>query len=596
MISNPLLPESLHLDQLYQAGLVKKIDLFLAKAWLPDALFDTESFQLLYIFMHIAQRQGHTCLHFNLEEHKIYPSPGQILKQQQLELKGELIQQDFDALNDILLEAFLKIETLIEKTKMAAKPLPFIVEGSSLFFSKFWEIELHLSQNIFRHAQQQPWPLFAEEKVELPENLDSLQKKILHQALNKGVMILTGGPGTGKTFLAKHLIKLFIKLSQNNTQKFKIALAAPTGKAIKNLEQQLGEFASSCMCSETLHQLLKPNLINLAKNEVILPLNYDLILVDEASMIDSELFYLLTASLKKHSRLLLLGDPHQLPPVESGQVFSDLVHFTRQNPNYIHLAELQKCYRTKSEKLNELYTAIKQQEVKKVESLFFSKCADINFQDTKDLDKSQILQAFLSFYETPLSTLKISSACDFLKFYTQYKILCPLKKGFLGLEKVNLYLNQRLQAQVRWKNAYVCPIILNKTNKDLNLFNGDFGILIYFNSFFKYNLPDNYALFSKDNGISLQKIPQSLLPDFDLAYCLSVHKSQGSEFENTLVNLPPGSEVFGNEILYTAVTRTKKSLSLLSSWQQIKKIICSKDQRATGLGQQLTSCFFDKPI
>ncbi|SCA58674.1 hypothetical protein AB751O23_AK_00010, partial [Chlamydiales bacterium SCGC AB-751-O23] len=263
----------------------------------------------------------------------------------------------------------------------------------------------------------------------------------------------------------------------------------------------------------------------------------------------------------------MLGDPFQLPPVEKGACFADFANFNKETI-FTH-SHLDICFRAEAKNLIELAATIKQRTNQEVLSFLSKKSSNIFYDPLKDESPQNIKEKCLDFYLEQLPKNLPDKEQDYLELFNQIKILIPLRRGAAGLEEVNSYVNHHLKKYIKTKNSYIFPIILKNNSRDFNLFNGEIGVFIYLNPSNSYTTVHNYALFQKEAS-EVVKVPQSLLPDFELAYCLSVHKSQGSEFKKVMIALPPGSELFGKEVFYTAVTRAKRDLHLLSNETRLK--------------------------
>ena len=325
-------------------------------------------------------------------------------------------------------------------------------------------------------------------------NLTDEQQAAFDLVRSENISIIEGGPGTGKTYLTTELVKSFGPSAQ-------IILAAPTGKATYRLKKN----NPHAIC-KTVHSLLG------MKEKTFI--QADLIVVDEASMLDVKMLRQLLKSVPTGQRLVFLGDGNQLPPIESGSLFNDLI-------DLIPTAHLTNSLRSDRKEILDL--------------------------------ASSILQGIPP---TPHGPLSYESIKNF-----SVTILTPLRDGPLGVKTLNALL-EGSQEQT--------PIMITRNDPQTGLSNGDTGLLI----------SPNMAQF--DDKI----FPISELPPFESAYALSIHKSQGSEFDHVMVLAPPGTEVFGREILYTAVTRARQSVVLLGDTEVIKKTIQTTSTKRSGINQR----------
>ena len=318
-------------------------------------------------------------------------------------------------------------------------------------------------------------------------------------AINRPLGVIAGGPGTGKSHTAAKLVET---LQKNITSRLDMVFTAPTGKAAERLKSL---FQGVNVKSMTLHRLI-------GQDEVILP--YDLIVVDEASMIDLKLMVRLFKSVKKGARLILLGDGNQLPAVDAGAPFQALVDYLKINP-------LRTCLRSELIELKSFYDLILDGDGEKALTYLKS-------EKRKNLH---------------LLPLQIPSA---------YPVLSPIKHGPYGVNQINRSHSKR----------GAVPIIILENDDDLELFNGDMGVIQ-----------------GERAKIGDRVFPLNLLPRYDYAFALSIHKSQGSEFDHVHLLLPEGAEEFGRNLLYTGATRAKKSLTIYSSDETFIKTVSEKPKR-----------------
>ncbi len=349
----------------------------------------------------------------------------------------------------------------------------------------------------------------------MPEGLTLEQQQALQLALSNTLAVIEGGPGTGKTFLTAHLVRALGPSAR-------VILTAPTGKAADRLKQ----FNPHAICG-TLHSILGIK----SESEWARSGSYvqaDLILVDESSMIDARLLSFFLGSLQPGQRVVFLGDSHQLPPVESGSLFSDLV-------DLLPTAHLRKCLR--SDRLEVLQLA-----------------QDI-LNGKSDLPHQPLSEDFI-----------IQKAVENLCC-----ILSPVREGPFGVNVLNDKIFRHLSGRLKPHEQMAVPILITRTDYEAGLFNGEVGIL------WRTREKPLYAKFGD------RKIPASALPSYELGYVISVHKSQGSEFDNVIVAVPPGSETFGREVLYTAVTRAKHSVILCGDAETIQKTVSHSSRKNSGL-------------
>ena len=397
--------------------------------------------------------------------------------------------------------AWLRAVALPEEIVGEGKPLYRF--GERIYLQKNWQFETRFIEHVQRLMNT---PL---EKLALlvSGQLNAEQKKAVELALAFPLTLLAGGPGTGKTHTAAELAAAFAGK--------KIMVGAPTGKAAANLEAKI---QGRVQCG-TLHALL--GLRGGADLQKAGPdLDAELILIDECSMLDAELFVHFLGRVRAGTRVVLMGDPEQLPPVEAGSLFADLVE-----SEAVPTTLLTQCLRSEREEVLNLAAAIRHQRVEEVvassrQDLLESGGLERLFQAVKGED------------------------------FSQFRILSTVRKGPFGVDAINQLLAARLRSpQV--------PIMITRNDYRLGLSNGETGML-----------QGELAHFP-----GKEPIARAALPSFEYAYALSVHKSQGSEYKRVLFLLPPGSEVFGREVLYTGVTRARDRIELQASEETLRNTL-----------------------
>jgi exodeoxyribonuclease V alpha subunit len=423
---------------------------------------------------------------------------------------------------------------------------PIICEGNLYYLQRNWALETHILEEIQRLKNIQ-LPQCGIDLKDIP--LLPAQKKVVAHAFENALSIICGGPGTGKTYTAAHFVRLFLSLNP----KAKIILTAPTGKAASHLQSVL-KLPIQAM---TLHRLLRirPGKLSLSSSSKI---DADLVLVDEASMIDVPLLAKLLSSIGNRTRLVLLGDPDQLPPVETGSVFRELAAGLA--------VRLEKSMRTDNREIHSLADVVNRGEKIDPKHLLAW-----DFDQTLVQKLYQKMRPFLSWEMPDIDAL--------FKEMSRFRILGALRQGPFGIDALNQELLSKLSLEVRPNQWWALPILITQNSPDLDLYNGSPGILVG-KSHGGITLNESIAYFP-------EKIPFKRLPSFEIAFCLSIHKAQGSEFDHVLALFPEGSENFGKEAIYTAITRAKKQIEIVADEKTLLAMLSKHSQKTSGITERL---------
>lgn len=407
---------------------------------------------------------------------------------------------------------------------------------------------------------------------------DDVQKKAIENALINNVTIISGGPGTGKTTILNSIVKMYINTKKLSNSEIcaKIALLAPTGRASKKMSQSTG--LSAC----TIHRFLKWN-----KEDDLFEFNEDnkvsqeFIIIDECSMIDTKLFSSLLRALKDNVKILLVGDTNQLPSVGAGLVFASLIE-----SDFFNFTSLTRIYRQSDNSyIPDLASNIKQGEL---DESFLSKKDDYNFlmADTENIRNvlSQILFAAKS---------KLIDENDM-------QVLVPVYKGINGITQLNEVIRNVYNPKSFSKKEFIYNEVIYRENDKIlhlvndvekNIFNGDIGFIKSINI---ENKKLTITIKFEDEIVTVEK---PYFKNFTHAYAISVHKSQGSEFDHVV--MPISREYYRtmyNKLIYTGVSRAKKTLTLIGDPVVFNQAVNNNntDKRNTNLLNKLNSIFLDK--
>jgi exodeoxyribonuclease V alpha subunit len=554
-------------SRLQEACRLDSIDIFTG-----DKLsLQNEELFFLFSFLSAAYRQGH--LFVEITEQAISPEIVSIFQPKE-ECENPLTDEEWKALSAAIKKGFFsnpQHELIVQ-------------EGSRLYFQKIFHFERIICREYTRLKTAEPLTELVLEKFEHQVKEACCQNKLLPEqaeailyAASKTVALIFGGPGTGKTYTAAKFLQFFIHACpEDERNSLRIAISGPTGKATANLEKSLRrslgadfEKISSFVEAHTLHSLLSIRRYTTERKGAI-TLPYQLVLVDEASMVDIHLMQELLSRLQTGTRLIFLGDPHQLPAVEAGDVFAEFVerekkHFFPKNPP----GKLSHCMRTELKDILELSDYVNRGSVERAFQFLEDKKGVVTFHEIDDTtyEPQEFFTKKLAqlFYEFE----KILTEKDpelILRASTKLKLLSPLQDGVFGIKESNAYLH----ALAKKHNLAFVPIIISQNDYELSLMNGEMGIL---------NSGDGFAYFEEKEGKGIRKIPAVLLSHFEIAYCLSIHKSQGSEFDKVVLFLPKGTEFFGRKCLYTAITRARHEIEIFSSFSILKECIEREGKR-----------------
>ncbi len=412
---------------------------------------------------------------------------------------------------------------------------------------------------------------------------------------------ITGGPGTGKTTTVTLLLWLLTML-YSNTQ-LKISICAPTGKAANRVKESMHNslktlstldtsifinyFNDNAISFTTIHTLLGyiPNSIYFKHNQTNL-LDLDILIVDESSMISLPLFYklLLAINPKRTKHIIFLGDKNQLSSVEEGYVFASIIDQT----NKFNINALKISKRNNSSIGTLAHLILEQQEIAVIEYLnqnnmlfplqlnhLLNKLFDSNIENSFSPYINYINATTKSDHN---NTKQFAIANNLIfQHYQNLAVLCLVNKGKFGVENLNQQIERKIKLSLNVTSEWYCgrPIIILENDSSLDLNNGDIGICCYQNK--------RFVIIFEDGRVFIPEI----LPKYQLAYAISIHKSQGSEYNNAVVILNElddiNSPLYNKELLYTAVTRARLTVNIYSTPTIITQTIKHKTVRESGI-------------
>ena len=506
---------------------------------------------------------GHTCL------------PAELLGQRAGELLGILPEHIEKYYMDLAIDKKIIVKET-EGGQFIYAAHYYYMEANTATMLKRLDLTYEVSEDLFRRR-------VAEIGRDTGMALDALQEEAVREAASNGLLVITGGPGTGKTTTINTIIRYF------EEEGLDIFLAAPTGRAAKRMSETTGVEA------RTIHRMLEVNggaegNAGFERNEDN-PLETDVIIIDEMSMVDVSLMYHLLKAVLPGTRLILVGDVNQLPSVGAGSVLRDIIESGR-----FHVVRLTKVFRQAAQ------------------SDIIVNAHRINRGEPVSLDNKSMDFFFLKRFEADviirvaiqLIHQKLPKFVDAAPFDIQ--VLTPMRKGLLGVERLNGILQQYLNPPSSDKKEYEYHDIIFREGdkvmqiknnyqleweirseygiaieKGMGIFNGDMGVIRTINTY------DETMTVEFDEA-RLVDYSLKQLEELELAYAITIHKSQGSEYPAVVIPLLTGPRMLMNRnLLYTAVTRAKKCVTLVGDDRTFQGMIAneSEQKRYTGLKEFL---------
>nr|WP_205680626.1 exodeoxyribonuclease V subunit alpha [Acinetobacter haemolyticus] len=508
----------------------------------------------------------------------------------------------------------------IPSEKAATQVAPCVYDQQGLALYRYWQLEQRLAQQICRLKRQMTPVIDISEYESLLE--DEFQQAALKMVLQQWLSIITGGPGTGKTYTLARIIAALNQMIPD----IRIAMAAPTGKAAQRMQEALQNsfndpnlIASGLVTDElrnqstqTLHRLLGMGNRQIPRFNVKQPLPYDVIVVDEASMLDLSLATALFEAVPDSCRIILLGDANQLASVDVGSVLADLQQVEGLAENRVQLqnsrrfsdkakiGQLARFIQAQQASSESVLTQLEQEIVKPaslqemslstampdaIQLEYLPEQLDIEIEQYQQKlmygfnDYAEILKSYLH-ADQPEQYIQ-----DVIRVFDDYRILAAVKHGALGIEQLNRYaerwLNQQLK-QIAVAEWYVGrPVMMTYNDYQLGISNGDIGIC------FKHRTQaQQFEVFfpSLNKWIAAHRLPRNM----QTAFALTIHKSQGSEFTHTAIVLDSNAKkLLSQELIYTAVTRAKKVVTLLADPNALLQALTVRTVRRSGLVQKI---------
>lgn len=566
--------------------------------------------QLATLFVEL-NNQGETLDHIQSDTHKIQNS---VITQATLDIskhtrEGKIAISIDDSIANVLLQS-----------KMAGHGdayKPLIIDQGYLYLRRYWVYQDLLANRLTQRMQSQNADIDDEDWLEerlnhyFPPQTESIdwQRKAAEQALKQSFLIVSGGPGTGKTTTITRLLALLIeqflerKIKSLNKEQgtvvntFSIALAAPTGKAAIRMLDAIHDAQSTLNLSQdvlqympeeasTIHKLLgyQQDNVNFKHNHEN-PLKADVVLVDEASMIDIALMSKLIEAVDENSKLVLIGDRDQLSSVETGSVFADICEGLN---NSTHLLTLKKNWRfAKDSGIGQCANAANKGDSQTVLGLLHDDAhPDCRLVLPETLHDDDLLKPWKRYFECLND--QNTELTEIFEAFSQYRILCALRRGMHGSVQMNRRLEYVLmqQGQIRLpqtnsqqtgRSAFYHgrPVMIAQNDYTKGLFNGDTGIALQRDGRLSVYFPDTLSAegsLSADGSLSANHANEKFtafapirLPAHETTWAMTIHKSQGSEFNHVTMILPQEEmPLLTKQLIYTGITRAKQQVDIVA--------------------------------
>lgn len=529
-------------------------------------------------------------------------------------------------------------QTELLKTKVvggAGDYKPLILDNDYLYLRRYWQYQQQLAERIqsrFGQIEQTESQInWHKERLEYYFKDDTeagetnWQQVAAARALSHQFLILSGGPGTGKTTTITRILALLIEQHLEEAKRVKsvggvllnnklnILLAAPTGKAAIRMLDAIREAQQKINLPEDVQEQMPKHASTIHKllgyiHESVQfkynhnhPMNADVVLVDEASMIDIALMSKLVEAVPAHAKLILLGDKDQLSSVETGSVFADMCEGLSSNSQGVgekHIVTLQKNWRfKKGSGIGQLAIAANQSDNKKLlEILHDETKPDCSLIMPSKITGSQIPTDLIAPWKNYFKRLNDpdSSIQEIFEAFNEYRILCALRRGLNGSIIMSNRIEMALSKQgfIKVRNGYGKnqaspnwyhgrPVMITQNSYSKGLFNGDTGITLIRNGEVKVYFPD-------EGQECFKNLAPVRLPTHETTWAMTIHKSQGSEFNQVALILPHEViPLLTKQLIYTGITRAKETVSIVASEAVLSAGVKTEMVKATRIGENL---------
>ena len=494
---------------------------------------------------------------------------------------GQLLEVEIQDIEKYLMDLAIEKKIVMKESQ----------EGMRVYASHYYYMEMNVAKMLhdLNVACEVAEASLMKRLQAIEENtglyLDDMQRTAVMEAARRGILVLTGGPGPGKTTTINAMIHFF------ESEGLDIRLAAPTGRAAKRMTEATGYEA------QTIHRLLEVSgnpedetVNGFGRNEEN-PLEADVIIIDEMSMVDLPLMHALLGAIVPGTRLILVGDRNQLPSVGPGSVLKDIIE-----SHCFPVVMLTKIFR----QAGESDIVVNAHKINRGEEVVLdNKSRDFFF--LKRQDANVIISVVITLIQKKLPKYVNAQPYDI-------QVLTPMRKGLLGVERLNRILQEYLNPpeagktekeygdrlfregdkvmqiknnyQLEWEVATKYGMTIDK---GMGIFNGDMGIIREINTY------EETVIVEYDEK-RMVKYPYALLDELELAYAITIHKSQGSEYPAVVIPLLQGPrQLYHRNLLYTAVTRARQCVTLVGSDSVFQEMIrnTNEQDRNTSLAQRI---------
>jgi len=491
---------------------------------------------------------------------------------------------------------------------------PLVLLDNRLYLRRLFNLEKRVAQQLFlRNREVKPE---SETNLKHPyptiraDALSVSQEAAVATALRRQLTIISGGPGTGKTTVIRSIVSALNHLNPS----LRIAITAPTGKATARLEDSFREDLSTGIDPEikTIHRLLGFGTGNVPRFNQMRRLPTDVLIADEASMIDLSLADALFSALPESARLILVGDPDQLPSVNLGRLLTDITprnatHLPSQAPEDVQTRPLTtvlasaQCQLTENFRFTEGASINELAEALQGGQLTLPDAGDsIETIVPRALTDDLLKLAFTGYFN---ALAEHSSIQKLLQTLEAVRLLAPVYHGALGVHDLNAkieHLMQKMGLLKRLKGAHYHgqPILILKNDYQMGLYNGDVGVCLDTQQLNPSD-PDRdenarglIAFFKTGSDSQPRRFAINALPEHETCFAMTVHKAQGSEFDHVLFVLPDALDdatqrTWSRELIYTGITRAKRQLTLVATPESWHRASNNALNRRSGLALQL---------